>query len=225
MAYQILERARLNLRDAYFYCKRLGVVAGEDAVVYCNSYPKSGTHLLAQVLLQVPKVRYWNDIISVQSLSGVMNTRRHLLWKAASAPNGALIRSHLMHDTEILDVIHKRKNKILFMHRDLRDVALSHAKWVMNEPRIFLHHIYKKEFANDDERLMASICGTPLGSPFGSNVSQPSIGQDFERWKGWLSSPGVLAVSFEQLVGERGGGLIWLGGQQFEKSFSTWNVR
>jgi len=112
-----------------------------------------------------------------------------------------------MYVPEVLDVIKARNSKVLFMHRDLRDVALSHAKWVMKEPRIFLHDIYQNYYKNDDERLMASICGTPLGTPFGSNVSHPSIGQDFKRWEGWLSAPDTLSVSFEQLVGSRGGGL------------------
>jgi len=206
VAYQIKERLRLHLRDEYFYFKSKLVGNGASPLVFCNSYPKSGTHLLAQILLQVPNVRFWNDIVSVQSLSGVMNTKQHVDWKISSAPSGSLVRSHLMCVPEVLDVIKARNSKILFMHRDLRDVALSHAKWVMKEPRIFLHDIYHNHLHTDDERLMASICGTPLGSPFGSNVSHPPIGQDFERWRGWLNNGDTLSVSFEQLVGSRGGG-------------------
>ena len=53
---------------------------------------------------------------------------------------------------------------------------------------------------------MASIRGVPLGTPFGSNVSQPDIGQNFSRWQGWWSDPETLPVRFEDLVGESGGG-------------------
>ena len=53
---------------------------------------------------------------------------------------------------------------------------------------------------------MSSIRGVPLGSPFGSNVSQPDIGTDFLRWKGWIDNSEAFAVKFEDLVGERGGG-------------------
>lgn len=206
MPYQLKERCRLHARDAYYYFKSRCVRDKEEKIVYCNSYPKSGTHLLAQVLLKVPNISFWNDIVSVQSLSGVMNTKNHLKLKISSAPGGSLVRSHLMYCPEVLDVVKKRNHKMFFMYRDLRDVALSHAKWVRKEPEIFLHDIYKNHLNSDDERLMASICGTPLGSPFGSNVSHPSIGQDFERWRGWLNDPDTLSVNFEQLVGNRGGG-------------------
>ena len=95
--------------------------------------------------------------------------------------------------------------KVLFIYRDLRDVAVSHARWVTKEERIFLHDIYQRH-SSFDEQLMSSIKGVPLGSPLGSNVSQPDIGSDFARWRGWINDPNTLAVKFEDLVGERGGG-------------------
>jgi hypothetical protein len=110
-----------------------------------------------------------------------------------------------MHCPEVCDVLNEFNCKTLFIYRDLRDVAVSHARWITKEERIFLHDIYLKQ-DNFDQQLMSSIKGVPLGSPFGSNVSQPDIGQDFLRWKGWIYDPNCLAVKFEDLVGERGGG-------------------
>ncbi len=209
MLYDAIERLRLSGRDAYFGLTRLrnwkrGYT--KAPLVLCNSYPKSGTHLLAQILLRMPGVNSWNDIVSVQSLSGVMNTTRHIYWKIASAPPGALVRSHLMYTSEVLELLARFPMKRLFIYRDLRDVAVSHANWVLKEPGIFLHSIYRR-MGSFEDCLMASIVGTPLGTPFGSNVSQPDIGTDFRRWRGWLSDPGTLSVRFEDLVGERGGGL------------------
>lgn len=209
MSYGVVNAVRLNARDMYYLAdasyRRLSLNKSVSNVL-CNSYPKSGTHLLHQILKQVPEYSFWNDIVSVQALSGVMNTKNHLKWKLASAPNGSIIRSHLMHCPEVLEVLAERKYRKIFIHRDLRDVALSHAKWVVKEPRIFLHKIYNEYYTSDDARLMASICGVPLGTPFGSNVSHPSIGQDFSRWHGWLSDKDTLVVRFEDLVGSRGGG-------------------
>ena len=206
--YDASERLRLGARDLVYAARASRQrMAGRAVVprILCNSFPKSGTHLLAQILLQFPSIINWDDIIAVQSLSGVMNTERHLRWKLASAPQGSLVRTHLMYMPEILKVIESASLRRFFIYRDLRDVAVSHASWVLKEPRYFLHQIYKA-LPDFDACLLASIKGTPLGSPFGSNLSHPDIGTDFSRWRGWLNDSETVAVKFEDLVGERGGG-------------------
>lgn len=208
MLYDIPERARLVLRDIYYGGRsivRLSDKAASKPVVLCNSYPKSGTHLLSQVLQRFASFHLWDDIIAVQSLSGVMNSQKHISWKYHSAPAGSIIRGHLMHCREVLDVISQRNTLRLMMYRDLRDVAVSHANWVLKEPRFYLHKYYKG-LPNFESCLMASIVGVPLGSPFGSNQSHPDIGSDFARWSGWISDTNTLAIKFEDIVGVRGGG-------------------
>lgn len=208
MSYQAYDVARLHIRDFIFltrYLKeKLTKPNSSKSLIICNSYPKSGTHLLYQILYSLPDLVKWDDIVSVQALCGIMNTASHLRWKIGSAPSGSIVRSHLMHCDEILNILREFNCKTLFIYRDLRDVAVSHARWVMQEDRIFLHDVYQKQ-KGFDEHLMSSILGVPVGSPFGSNISQPNIGQDFSRWKGWIYEPTALAVKFEDLVGERGG--------------------
>lgn len=209
MSYQIYDIARLQARDFFFYsrCWKESILSRETkSLIMCNSYPKSGTHLLYQILYSIPGYQKWEDIISVQALCGIMNSANHIRWKIGSVPDKSIIRSHLMHSPEILEILHEQGNfNKFFIYRDLRDVAVSHARWITKEPRIFLHKPYleKKSF---NEQLMSSIRGVPVGSPLGSNISQPDIGQDFARWKGWISDPDTMAIKFEDLVGERGGG-------------------
>ena len=209
MSYQAYNVARLHGRDLVFLTRymreKLKTEGLRKTFVICNSYPKSGTHLLYQILYSIPGLNKWDDIVSVQSLSGTMNTPSHIRWKIGSAPNRSIIRSHLMYCEETRSILAEHDCKVLFIYRDLRDVARSHAQWVVKEERIFLHDIYKHYLKSDDERLLTSIVGLPLGTPFGSNVSQPDIGQDFARWKGWINDPGTMAVRFEDLIGERGG--------------------
>ncbi|MEM8501867.1 MAG: sulfotransferase domain-containing protein [Cyanobacteria bacterium P01_D01_bin.1] len=209
MSYQTYNVARLHARDLTFRARylRAKLLSGGEkkTLVLCNSYPKSGTHLLYQILHSIPGLNKWDDIVSVQALCGIMNTRNHIRWKIGSAPDQSIIKSHLMYCDEVLNVLEEHNCKRLFIYRDLRDVAVSHARWVGHEERIFLHHIYALQ-PSFDEKLMSSIKGVPVGSPFGSNVSQPDIGQDFSRWRGWIDDPNTLAVKFEDLVGERGGG-------------------
>ena len=212
MSYQLKYVIRLHGRDLIFatrYWKDKLFnqlrVASPKSLILCNSYPKSGTHLLYQILYSIPDWYKWDDIVSVQALCGIMNTASHVRWKIGSAPTRSIVRSHLMYCDEILDILREFRCKTLFIYRDLRDVAVSHARWITKEERIFLHDLYLN-YKSFDKQLMSSIQGVPLGTPFGSNISQPDIGTDFLRWKGWINDPETLAVKFEDLVGERGGG-------------------
>jgi sulfotransferase 6B1 len=209
MSYNLIQRAGLYGRDLKFFINSLQQKLTNPGkrkapIIICNSYPKSGTHLLYQILYSIPELQKWNDIVSVQALCGVMNSSSHIRWKISSAPDSSIVRSHLMHCTEICQILDQEYCRKLFIYRDLRDVAVSHARWIVKESKIFLHPIYIKQ-KTFEEQLMSSIKGTPLGSPFGSNLSQPDIGQDFLRWKGWIDDPNTLAIKFEDLVGERGG--------------------
>ncbi len=212
MSYQLKDISRLYGRDLvfatrYWKDKLVNKLKGRPSksLIICNSYPKSGTHLLYQILYSIPGLLKWDDIVSVQALCGVMNTAEHIRWKVGSAPDHSIVRSHLMCCDEIVDILKEFNCKTLFIYRDLRDVAVSHARWVTKEERIFLHDLYQDK-SDFDEQLMCSIKGVPVGSPLGSNVSQPDIGADFMRWNGWVQDADTLAVKFEDLVGERGGG-------------------
>lgn len=209
MSYQLKNVLGLHARDAIFFTKSLAAKAlsGNQPknFVICNSYPKSGTHLLYQILYSIPELKPWNDIISVQALCGMMNTPNHIRWKLGSAPDNSIVRCHLMYSPEILDILNEHHCNRLFIYRDPRDLAVSHARWVTKEKRIFLHDIYQQQ-PSFEHQLMNSIVGVPVGTPFGSNLSQPNIAQDFSRWHGWLANSGTLAIKFEDLVGERGGG-------------------
>ena len=208
-SYGVLNAARLYGRDYTFLLKSRikGIFRNNEAqsIILCNSYPKSGTHLLAQVLAKVDGYTLWNDIVSFQSLSGVINRKSHIRDKMNSAPERSIVRSHLMYDDEINRALNKRRTKKIFIYRDLRDVVVSHARWVNSECRYFLNEYYRN-CSSDEERVMLSIVGIVPGTPVGSNISTPPIGRDFERWKGWISDEDTLSVKFEDLVGERGGG-------------------
>lgn len=209
MSYQAYDVARLHGRDAVFLSryllkKALGKTKNKQLFL-CNSYPKSGTHLLYQILYSIPGLNKWDDIVSIQSLCGLMNTASHVHWKLGSAPDKSIVRCHLMHCEEINQALQEFDSKVIFIYRDLRDVAVSHARWTAKEPRTSLYQHYSR--LNDfDRQLMCSIKGVPVGTPFGSNISHPDIGQDFSRWQKWLDEPTALAIKFEDLIGKRGGG-------------------
>ena len=125
------------------------------SVILCNSYPKSGTDLLYQILGAIPGLRLWNNVVAVQSMSGVMNAPQHIRWKLGSMPSGSVVRSHLPHSPEVLRIVKQGEYKRFFIYRDLRDVALSRAHFVRNESRHFLHAVHRDHLASDRDRLIA----------------------------------------------------------------------
>lgn len=206
MRYDVIERLRLNLRDDYYNIKSGFGLKQPSNLVVCNSFPKSGTHLLYEILKKFPDYLPWNDMVSVQSLSGVMNTESHIKFKIRSAPSNSIIRSHLSYTDELFEFIFRTlSSKMILITRDPRAIAASHANWVCKEPRIYLHDYYMSSLDNYDERLSASIKGVDIGASFGLNISNPSLDTDMIRWLPWLNKKEVLVVKFEDLVGDRGG--------------------
>ena len=61
--YELLETTRLNLRDYYFFIKSVVNKKSSGLLYLCNSYPKSGTHLLSQIIMKSGVANYWDDII------------------------------------------------------------------------------------------------------------------------------------------------------------------
>ena len=105
MSYQIRNVIRLHSRDFVFwtryYLEKIRKRNSNKTLILCNSYPKSGTHLLYQILYSLPGLQKWNDIVSVQALCGIMNTPSHIRWKIGSAPHSSIVRCHLMYCNEI----------------------------------------------------------------------------------------------------------------------------
>jgi len=160
-AYGLRENVRLLCRDLVWSMRAKRPGHRHDRIL-CNSYPKSGTHLLYEVLKESKTHIPWNDIVSWQSLSGRVNSMRHIRDKLAAAPGGAIVRSHLPYDTELRSVISELGYRVVTIVRDPRDVVISHAHWVRKEERFYLSSYYRSLPLR--EAIMSSITGRRAGS-------------------------------------------------------------
>ncbi len=208
LPYETWNTLRLTARDLIILTRyiRERISGRAGPILLCNSYPKSGTHLLNQILTAIPGFAAWDDTVAVQSLSGTMNSRVHLRWKLGSAPPESVVRAHLSYSEAVLNLLRRREYRRFFIYRDPRDVSLSHARWATREEEYFLWPMYRHGMNSDAQRLMASIVGLPAGTPLGSNFSLPNVAQGFRQYQGWIEDSDTLAVRFEDLVGSRGGG-------------------
>src|SRR4029079_12113937 len=91
----------------------------------------------------------------------------------------------------------------LLILRDPRDVVVSAQHYVTKMTAHDLHRRFTEQYRTADERIAATIAGFPADE-YGRG--QASRDARLQRALPWLSTPGVLVVRFEDLVGAAGGG-------------------
>ena len=173
-------------------------------VLFANSFPKSGTHLLTQVLQGFPSIGPAVDsglpaVVTFEGDSGRERTTQEILADLERLMPGDIAYGHLHALPPIVDFLCREGVCAYFILRDLRDVAVSHVHYVTEmEPGHAHHSYYAEELHSFDERLRASILGRPeVGMLF------PDIRQRFEPYLGWLERPEVLTLRFEEFLDER----------------------
>ncbi len=167
------------------------------------SFPKSGTHLLDQILLGFSKVapfstRLHSFYAEYDGETGRKKTSPETIHWLDSLKPLDVTSAHLFARPEIVDRICTSAFVAYFIFRDPRDVVVSHVYYVTEiEPR-HVHHDYYLSLPDFDSRLQASILGRP-----DAGVEFPDIANRFRPYLGWLDRPAVMKIQFEALVNNR----------------------
>jgi hypothetical protein len=178
--------------------------AGDWPILLGISFPKSGTHLLDQILLGFAKVAPFSTRLHsfYAEYDGDSGRRRSaaetLAWLDALRPLD-VASAHLFALPATVERILSRSFVPYFIYRDPRDIVVSHVFYVTDmEPR-HVHHDYYASLPDIDARLKVSILGRPdIGIEF------PDIAGRFAPYVGWLDHAEVMAIQFEDLVADRG---------------------
>jgi hypothetical protein len=170
-------------------------------VLFGNAFPKSGTHLLTQVLAGFSQL---GPVVN----SGLPAVTMYVAVSGEERPLGTILREigryrpgdigygHLHAVPEIVGVLCRDGMAPYFILRDPRDVVVSHVFYVTErESNHILHEYYCDELNNFDERLTASIEGRPDWE-----FSFPDIGARFKPYMPWLERPEVLLIHFEDFI-------------------------
>lgn len=171
------------------------------------SFPKSGTHLLDQILLGFSKVAPFARRLHsfYAEYDGDTGRRRSeaetRAWLDSLRPLD-ITSAHLFATPLTIGRVATPAFMPYFIFRDPRDVVVSHVFYVTDmEPR-HVHHQYYQSLPDFDARLRASILGRPE-----AEVEFPDIARRFAPYMGWLDQPAVLKVHFEDLVNDRAAAL------------------
>ncbi len=199
-----------RLRDVRWRLRRIttGVHYGRSVleqapILFGNSVPKSGTHLLVQVLLAFPRIGPAVDpgkgpILTFVSSTGRQRSPAELLKELNALSPGDLGFGHVISSPEIMERWCQPGVAHFFILRDPRDVVVSHAFFIADKAQDNVHHAYYQSLSSLDERLQVSILGRPDWEG-----DFPTIRQRFEAYLGWLECPWVCCLRFEDFITQR----------------------
>jgi len=170
------------------------------------SFPKSGTHLLDQILLGFSKVapyatRLHSFYAEYEGESGRKRSPEQALGWLNSLRPGDVASAHLFAREEVLKCVCSSAFIPYFIFRDPRDVVVSHVFYVTDMEARHVHHNYYQSLPDFEARLKVSILGR-LDSP-GPDVEFPDIAARFAPYLGWLDHGEVLSIHFEDLINDR----------------------
>jgi hypothetical protein len=170
--------------------------------VLVNSFPKSGTHLLDQIVDALPNCRNYGEFISsmTSSFRFQRRTPAQCSRRLAATTPGELVRAHLFYSEEVSSAIRERQFIHLYIYRDPRDVVLSESHYLRTINKWHRLHPYFRDAQTLEDAISLSICGLPDLAP---SVDYPNIKVRFERYAEWIENKDVLAVRFEDLVSNR----------------------
>ncbi len=167
------------------------------------SFPKSGTHLLDQILLGFSNVapyakRLHSFYAEYEGVSGIKRAPEQAIrWLDSLRPRD-VASAHLFARPEAVARVCLPKFIPYFIFRDPRDVVVSHVFYVTEMESHHVHHAHYQSLPDFDSRLKVSILGRP-----DAGIEFPNIAERFAPYMDWLNHPEVLAIHFEDLIHDR----------------------
>ena len=171
-------------------------------VVIGNSMPKSGSHLIIQILEGLsqigPFVNPGFPPLNRDEENTILQQSR-ILKKISSLRSGDICYSYLPALPEYISALTERHVASCFVYRDPRDMIISHVFYATEMHQGHqMHEYYNRVLTTMEQRINAAIDG----------VDQPglkltAIRQKYENYLGWMQQRNILCLRFEDLINER----------------------
>ncbi|MGF2617915.1 sulfotransferase domain-containing protein [Rossellomorea vietnamensis] len=160
--------------------------------ILVNSIPKSGTHLMMQLVQGIPGMTIAASWIHPEE-------------KLSLIKEGIFAPAHLPYSPSAEEYIRKNNIKIILVTRDLRDNVVSLVHFVMRNQYNHPYNPYlEKGLHSHEDRLMTMIKGAKVDDPLygGPLIVQNIRGYSIDVMK-WLDYEHVCWVKFEDLAGDK----------------------
>jgi hypothetical protein len=198
--------AKHGLKIARWHTRRFGAALrwgkqrlAQSPVVLGNAMPKSGSHLIIQVLQGLtrigpfvnpgfPPVNRAEDNRKLPEADILSNIRR--------MQPGDIGYGYLSASEPYLSALTQVGRATLFVFRDPRDMIVSHIFYATDiHTGHWMHRYYTEELTTMEERINAAIHGVHIP---GSELTP--IRRRYDGYLGWLEQPAVLCLRFEDLI-------------------------
>tara|TARA_B110000438_G_C15728697_1_gene613259 strand:- start:329 stop:1129 length:801 start_codon:yes stop_codon:yes gene_type:complete len=175
--------------------------ASVSGTVLVNSFPKSGTHLLYQVVRALPQLNdYETFLASTPSLTMRERSQEQTLKKISNWCPGEIVRGHLYFTPAVESALKQKHCIHLFIYRDPRDVVCSEAYYLANMNRWHRLHKTFRSLEDEGSRIQFAIEGDKQGI---APVPYEDINARFKHYEPWISSPNTVSIRFEDLIGDQ----------------------
>lgn len=202
----MLRSARRSLRpaaktaQAMLRWKRLSF--GEAPPIFGNSKPKSGSHLLLQVLAGFTRILPYAyvaaDPVRTITRDGRRRSADEVLGDLRRIPPGVIGWGYVEASPENTACLCAPGRVNYFIYRDPRDLLVSQVYFATDMNEEHGMHAYYAALPDFAARLRAAIIGVE-----GDGLKMVSVRERYEGVFRWLEQPGVLCLRFEDLVDRR----------------------
>jgi hypothetical protein len=195
-----------KLKTARWRARRLGASLRWGAtelnaspIVLGNAMPKSGSHLIIQVLQGLPRVGAFVNPGFPPVNRGEDNSKQPdnaVLQAIRKMRPGDIGYGYISASKPFVSALTQPKRATIFVSRDPRDMIISHIFYATEmHQEHWMHSYYTETLHTTEERINAAILGVDVP---GSELT--SIHRRYEGYLGWLERPEVLCLRFEDLI-------------------------
>lgn len=174
----------------------------EAPPLFGNAKPKSGSHLLLQILngfTQIMPYKYVAaDPVRTITREGRRKTKEEVLDELKRVPQGVIGWGYVDATPENVSFLTSAGRVNYFIYRDPRDMLVSHVFFATDMHEEHGMHDYYQSLPDFGERLKVAISGIER-----EGLKMVSVKQRYEGVFQWLNTPGVLCLRFEDLVNNR----------------------
>lgn len=170
--------------------------------IFGNSKPKSGSHLLLQILSGFTRIMPFKYVegepVRTITREGRKKTKEEILGELEKLPRGVIGWGYLEASPENVQLLCQPDRVNYFIYRDPRDMLVSQVFFATDMHEEHGMHDYYKSLPDFGTRLKVAITGIDR-----DGLYMVSVKQRYEGVFEWLTQKHVLCVRFEDLINER----------------------
>lgn len=170
--------------------------------IFGNGKPKSGSHLLVQILTGLTQIMPYAYVASEPIRTITKDGRRRpsgeILADLKRVPRGVIGWGYVEPTTENVDFLCRPNRVNLFIYRDPRDVLISQVFFATDMYEDHGMHAFYKSLPDFGSRLKVAITGIDR-----DGLKMVSVRQRYEDVFRWLAQKHLLGLRYEDLIDRR----------------------